>query len=211
MVRQSQRLSVNDLTRELIKLCSDLVLCFACAGQIHLHTWLIERLNSVSAVDNPLSELLSALATATNTLSTAIFAVLIGRAVFRTLRRPRRTMTTKWTDFFFRSLDPERALDARSILQRGFLDLTATGALFLLLVVATKALRVAEVANNDSPVHYAVLAALEHVIFFSGAFLVLFADIYLLVTIVWDLWRSLRKTLMGDSVYRMDTSQPASR
>ncbi len=104
-------------------------------------------------------------------------------------------MRINWAALVFRSLDPNRPLDAKNILQRGFLDVTSTGALFLLFVGVTTALRAAADSNRDSPVHHSVLQLLENVIFFSGAVIILLATAYLLIVMSCDLWRSLRNTL----------------
>ena len=99
-------------------------------------------------------------------------------------------MPNNWQLRVFRSLDPERPLDAASILTRGFWDLLATGVLFLLFVGATAALRAGAAIHKDSEVHHSVLVALEYVIFFGGGFFILASVVYLVVIFAWDLWRS---------------------
>ena len=117
-------------------------------------------------------------------------------------------MRINWKSLVFRSLDPDRPLDAKSILQRGSLDVTSTGALFLLFVAVTAALRSAVESTVDSPIHHSVLRILEYIIFFSGAFIILLATIYLMIVMCLDLWRSLHNTPRTRSVSEEQRNPP---
>ena len=100
-----------------------------------------------------------------------------------------------WTSLLFRSFDPNRPLDARSILFRGIWDYSATGVLFVLLSGVTVLLRLAADWNKDSETHYKVLVWVEHAVFYVGNLIIVLVVLYLLVVLAWDLWRSLRRTL----------------
>ena len=103
------------------------------------------------------------------------------------------------------SLNPHRPLSARQIFWRFAQDTMLTGAIYILLVLATLTLRYFAALMKDSPLHHGVLEFLEHAIFLCGTAVALLVLIGVTIVAVMDLGRSFHISLGAPAV----SDQPA--
>jgi hypothetical protein len=92
---------------------------------------------------------------------------------------------------------------AGAILWRFIQDTLLTGAMFVVLVGATHALRSSAASLRESPTHFQSLELLEHGIFFSGclmlALVALFVTIVSITDLVWCFVATFRASTTGEA------------
>ena len=100
--------------------------------------------------------------------------------------------------------NPNRDLSALQIFWHFAQDTLLTGAIYILLVLATLTLRYFAELMKDSQLHHAVLEFLEYAIFLCGTAIVLLVLIYVTIVTASDLVRSFRLAIKADDRLGLD-------
>lgn len=92
-----------------------------------------------------------------------------------------------------------RSLSPASIIARFTQDTLLTGAIFVILVLATKVLQYFALSMKESPLHFQALEYLEHAIFFSGCTMLGLVVVFVTIISIVDLVRCFIAALLATS------------